>query len=185
MAIVQVGAIVAGLRVARRVEQIATELETGVKPLIANLTTLSAEASRAATLAAAQVERFDRLFTELTRDVDQTLAAAQQFVAGPAREGMAIVAGIRAAMTALQGMREASAAPVGRPRRRRSRKRKSRCLSGRMRGMKNLAARASARLAGATLSWRRVACTPARPQDSKSAALVKELTGTAAAAQAR
>ena len=73
MAIVQVGAIIAGLRVARRVEKIATDLETGVKPLLANLTTISAEASRAANLAAAQVERFDKTFADLTTRVDQTL----------------------------------------------------------------------------------------------------------------
>jgi hypothetical protein len=108
MAVVQVGLIVAGLRVARRVDRMATEFETGVKPLIANLTTISAEASRAATLAAAQVERFDRLFVEMTAKVEQTLAAAQHFVTGPAQSGMAIVAGIRAAVTAVQGMRQAT-----------------------------------------------------------------------------
>ena len=106
MALVQVGAIIAGLRVARRVERIASDLETGVKPLIANLTTLSSDASRAATLAAAQVERIDRAFGDLTARLDQTLTAAQQFVSGPAREGMAIVAGVRAAFGALQTMRE-------------------------------------------------------------------------------
>jgi hypothetical protein len=108
MAAVQVGAIVAGLRVARRVERLTTEIDTNLKPLIANLTSMSAEASRAATLAAAQVERVDRLFSELVRRVDQTLAVAQQFVAGPARDGMAIVTGIKAALSALRNMREAT-----------------------------------------------------------------------------
>jgi predicted PurR-regulated permease PerM len=108
MAIVQVGAIVAGLRVARRVERLATELETGVKPLIANLTALSAEASRAASLAAAQVERLDKLVGELSARLEQTMANAQQFVSGPARDGMAIVAGIRAAVAAFQGLRESA-----------------------------------------------------------------------------
>jgi hypothetical protein len=108
MAIVQVGAIVAGLRMARRVEQLTAELETGLKPLIANLTSLSAEAARAASGAAAQVERIDTVVAELARRVDETMAAAQQFVAGPAREGMAIVAGIRAAMAAFNGLRESA-----------------------------------------------------------------------------
>jgi hypothetical protein len=108
MAIIQVGAIVAALKVARRVERLATEIETGVKPLLANLTTVSAEASRTAQLAAAQVERFDRLFADMAVRVEETLAAAQHFVSGPARQGMAIVAGIRAAMGAFQNMRGAS-----------------------------------------------------------------------------
>ena len=108
MAIVQVGAIVAGLRVARRVEQIAADIETGVKPLIANLTAVTADASKAANLASAQVERFDKLVAEVVGRLDQTMAAAQQFVAGPAREGMAIVAGIRAAMAAFEGLKESA-----------------------------------------------------------------------------
>lgn len=108
MAIVQVGAIIAGLRVARRVQKLTSDLETDVKPLLANLTSISSDASRAANLAAAQIERFDKTFAHLTSRIDHTLTTAQQIVNGPAREGMAIVAGIRAAMTALQGMREAN-----------------------------------------------------------------------------
>ena len=108
MAIVQVGAIIAGLRVARRVEALATDLETSVKPLIANLTSLSAEASRAAALAAAQAERIDRVFGELAARVDRTLANAQAFIAGPARQGTAIVAGVKAAVAAIKGIREAT-----------------------------------------------------------------------------
>jgi hypothetical protein len=108
MAIVQIGAIVAGLRVARRVEHMATELETGIKPLLANLTTLSSEATKAATLAAAQVERFDKVFGELSTSLQQTLAAAQRLMSGPAREGMALVAGVKAAVSAFQTLRETS-----------------------------------------------------------------------------
>ena len=108
MAIVQVGAIVAGLRVARRVEQIAADIETSVKPLVANLTAMTAEASKAATLAVAQVERIERVFSELAARVDQTLASAQSLIAGPAKEGMAIVTGIKAALIAFRSFREGS-----------------------------------------------------------------------------
>ena len=108
MAVIQVGMVVAGLRVARRMGRIASELESGVKPLIAHLTTATSEASRAATMAAAQVERFDVLVSDFSNRIDQTLTTAQRFVTGPAREGMAIVAGVRAAVSALQGLREAS-----------------------------------------------------------------------------
>ena len=37
MALIQVGAIFAGIRLARRVDQIATQLETEIKPLIAEI----------------------------------------------------------------------------------------------------------------------------------------------------
>ena len=117
MAVVQVSAIVAGLRMARRVEHLAMELETGIKPLIARLTALTGEASRAATLAASQVERFDKIFADLSSSLEQTLASAQRLMAGPAREGMAIVAGVRAAVTAFHGLRETSRRrPANRPR---------------------------------------------------------------------
>ena len=117
MAVVQVGAIVAGLRVARRVEKLASDLETAVKPVLANLTALTQEATRAANLATAQVERFDRIVSDLTVKVDQTLTVAQQLVSRPAREGRALMAGIRAAVGALQGLREGSRrAPTARSR---------------------------------------------------------------------
>lgn len=108
IAVVQVGAVVAAARMARRMDQIATDLETGIKPLLANLTATSAEASRATAIAAAQIERVDRLFTELAARVDHTLEVAQDVVRGSARDGMAIVAGIRAAAVALRGAREAA-----------------------------------------------------------------------------
>ena len=108
MALIQAGAIIAGLRLAKRVDRMADQLERDVKPLLANLTTVSSEAARAAAMAAAQIERFDKVFTELTQRVDQTLAAAQQFVTGPARQGMAIMSGVKAMVDAFKGIREAS-----------------------------------------------------------------------------
>ena len=108
MAVIQVGAIIAGLRLAKRVDRMADQLERDVKPLLANLTTVSSEAARAAAMAAAQIERFDKVFTELTQRVDQTLAAAQAFVTGPARQGMAVMAGVKAMVDAFKGIREAS-----------------------------------------------------------------------------
>ncbi len=108
MAVIQVAAIVAGIRLAKRVDQIATQLDQDIKPLLANLTALTSEAARTAALAAKQVERFDRVFAELTQRVDQTLAAAQSFVTGPARQGMAIFAGVSALIDSFRGLREAT-----------------------------------------------------------------------------
>ena len=108
MAGIQVAAIVAGLRLAKRVDALAETIDQEIKPLIANLTTLSSEAARAASLAAAQAERFDRVFGEMAARVDQTLAAAQAFVTGPARQGMAIMSGAKAVIEAFRGLREAS-----------------------------------------------------------------------------
>ena len=108
MALVQVGAIFAGIRLARRVDQIANQLDQDIKPLLANLTALSSEAARAAALAAKQAERLDRVFGELVQRVDETLLAAQEFVTGPARQGMAIMSGVKAVVEAFRGLRESS-----------------------------------------------------------------------------
>lgn len=108
MAAIQVAAIVMGIRLARRVDQIAMQVDQDLKPLVQNLTALSSEAARTAALAAQQVERFDRVFNNLVTRVDETLVAAQDFVTGPARQGMAIVTGFRAVVDAFRGFREAS-----------------------------------------------------------------------------
>jgi hypothetical protein len=108
MALIQVGAIFAGIRLARRVEHIATQIDTEIKPLIANLTAMSSEAARAAALAAKQAERLDRVFGEMVQRVDETLSAAQAFVTGPARQGMAIMAGVKAVIDSFRTLREAS-----------------------------------------------------------------------------
>jgi len=108
MALIQAGAIFAGIRLAKRVDQLATQIDQDIKPLIINLTALSGEAARAASLAAKQAERFDRMFGEMVQRVDETLAAAQAFVTGPARQGMAIMAGVKAVIDAFQGFREAT-----------------------------------------------------------------------------
>jgi hypothetical protein len=40
--------------------------------------------------------------------VDKTLDAAHEFVTGPARQGMAIMAGVKAVLDSFRGIREAS-----------------------------------------------------------------------------
>ena len=108
MAAIQVGAIVLGLRLARRVDQLTTQVERDIKPLLQNLTAMTAEAHRAVQMATAQVERADRLFGDLAVSAERTMALAAQFVGGPAQKGMALFAAARAAMSALRDLREAS-----------------------------------------------------------------------------
>ena len=108
MAFVQVGAIVAGIRLAKRVDQLAGQLEHDIKPLLSSLTSMTSEAARAAALAARQAERLDHVFGEMVARVDETLVAAQEFVTGPARQGMAIMAGAKAVFDAFRTLRESS-----------------------------------------------------------------------------
>ena len=115
MAAVQVGVIVFGARLARRVEQLATQLDREIKPLLANLNVMGQEAARAAQLASAQVERVDRLFGDLAFRVEQTAETLQSAIIAPAREGIALVQGVKAAFAALREIRS-PAAPANAPR---------------------------------------------------------------------
>jgi hypothetical protein len=108
MAAIQVGAIVLGLRLARRVDQLTTQVERDIKPLLQNLTAMTAEAHRAVQMATAQVERADRLFGDLAVSAERTMALAAQFVGGPAQKGLALFAAARAAVSAVRDLREAS-----------------------------------------------------------------------------
>lgn len=102
MAAIQVGAVIVAARLAKRVDRLADQIEHDIKPVFRNLHTLSAEAARAASLAAAQVERADRMFGDLAHRVDLTLNTLQMRVLGPAREGAAVLAGLRAALAAFR-----------------------------------------------------------------------------------
>jgi len=108
MAAIQVGAIVLGLRLARRVDQLTTKLEHDLGPVIQNLADVTAEARRATALATAQVERADRLFGDLAHTAERTMTIVSQIVTGPARNGFAIVTAARAAFSAFRGLRNAS-----------------------------------------------------------------------------
>jgi hypothetical protein len=108
MALIQVGAIVAAARLAQRVSRLAAQVERDLSPLVANLQTIGAEAARASALATAQVERADHLFTEVSARVEETTAVVQQAIMAPAREGLAVMAGLRAALTSLRDARQAA-----------------------------------------------------------------------------
>jgi hypothetical protein len=106
MAVIQIGLIVGLLRTARQAQQIMETVQRDVKPLIAKATAVADEASRTAALATAQAEKVDRLLTDLARRVEETATVVQQAIITPAREGMALVAGLKAGLAVLRGFRE-------------------------------------------------------------------------------
>jgi hypothetical protein len=106
MALVQIGAILVLARVATQVRDISATLQKDVRPLLARATALADEAQKTAVLATAQAQKIDRLVTDLTRRVDETSIIIQQAIVTPAREGMALIAGVKAALGALRGLRD-------------------------------------------------------------------------------
>jgi hypothetical protein len=98
----QVAAVVFGMRAARRLGDTLNRLEQDVRPIMANVQAMSADAKRATALAHAQVERADRLLSDVTRRVDDTLTIVQRTILAPARDGLAIFQGIKAAFAAFR-----------------------------------------------------------------------------------
>lgn len=106
MALVQVGAVIAALRLSRQAQQVIQSVHQEIKPLVARAQSIAEEASRTVALASVQAQKVDRLITDLSQRVDDTATVLQDAIITPAREGMAIVAGVKAALTALRAVRE-------------------------------------------------------------------------------
>jgi len=106
MALVQVGAMITALRLARQAQQAIQSVHQDVKPLLARAQSIAEEASKTVALATAQAQKVDLLITDLSQRVDETVAVLQDAIMTPAREGLAIVAAVKAALAALRGMRE-------------------------------------------------------------------------------
>lgn len=113
MAVMQIGALVVLAKVAVQVRDIVATLQKDIRPLIGRANQIAEDASRTAALATAQAQKIDRLVTDLTRRVDETSAIVQQAIITPAREGMAIVAALKAGFGALRTMRDSRGRSAG------------------------------------------------------------------------
>ena len=110
MAILQIGMIVAAGRVARRLERLAQQIEQDLRPLMSHLQAIGRDATRAASLATAQVERADKLFADIVVRIEKALDSVQSTLGAPAREGRAVMAAFRAAFQALRDLRQGARA---------------------------------------------------------------------------
>jgi len=113
-AIFQVGFLVAAGRLLRRLGQFVDNVEQDVRPIVANLNSVSRDASRAAAIAVAQVERVDALCTDVVSKLDQTITTIHSAIVKPAREGRAWVLGFQAMMAAIREFRAAPSRARGR-----------------------------------------------------------------------
>ena len=107
MAVIQVAAIVFAMSAARRSGEVADRLQRDLSPVVSNLQTITSEAARMTTLAAAQVERADRMFADLARRAEQVMATVPTLL-GPAGKGLAFLNGIKAALAAIHELRRSS-----------------------------------------------------------------------------
>ena len=99
MALVQIGMIIYGARLARRVDRVVDRVEQEIGPVLGKVQEISADAARATKLAATQVERLDQVMARLARRVEETVDAAKVIVT-PARLGLGLFDGLRAIFAA-------------------------------------------------------------------------------------
>ena len=98
MAIVQVGVVVYGARVSRRVNRLLDVVEREVKPALGRVDRISADAERVTKAAAAQVDRVDRIVGRVADQAEDLLAMTRTSVVAPVHRGNAFLAGLRAAL---------------------------------------------------------------------------------------
>lgn len=110
MASIQVGAIVYGLSVARRVNRLLSQVEQEMKPLADSLNAIGRDAARISSLAAGQVERIDRLVSDLTTRIEQTATTVQDAILKPLRDGAALLSGVKAAISVFRNLTNRSGA---------------------------------------------------------------------------
>jgi hypothetical protein len=104
MALIQIGAAIAMMRLSKQVQQTLTSVQQDVKPLIARATAIAEEAQKTVAMAQAQTQKVDRLVTDLSRRVEETAGVLQEAILTPAREGMAMVAAVKAGLSVLRGI---------------------------------------------------------------------------------
>ena len=114
IALVQVSVIVYGWMLARRVVRLLAQLEGEMAEVMESLNSIARDAARATALAAAQVERVDKLFGDIAARIEQTAATVQKAILTPLREGVAVMSGVRAAMAVLKDLSRRSP-PSGPP----------------------------------------------------------------------
>jgi hypothetical protein len=110
MALIQVSVIVYGWLLARRIGRLVDDIEKEMKPLADSVNAMARDAARATSLATAQVERVDKLFTDLTSKIEDTASTVQKAVIAPLRDGAAVMAGVRAAMDVFRELSRGSRA---------------------------------------------------------------------------
>jgi hypothetical protein len=108
MAAIQVGVIVYGLGVARRVSRLLSQVEQEMKPLAESVNTIARDAARISSLAAGQAEHLDRVVTDLTTRIEQTATTVHDAILKPLREGAAIMSGVKAAIGAIRELTDRS-----------------------------------------------------------------------------
>ena len=103
LAVVQVVTLLYGLRVVRRVDRMAAQVEQEILPVIDRVNSVSSDITRATSLAVAQIERADQLFARFAVRAERLMTVGEGAVVDPVRRIAALLQGLRAALESLRG----------------------------------------------------------------------------------
>lgn len=95
MALIQIGVLIYGAQLARRVNRIADRVEREIDPFLFKAQEITTDATRVTKLAVAQVERVDQMIAGLASRAEDALDVAEQVIVTPARRGFAIIEALR------------------------------------------------------------------------------------------
>lgn len=98
VAAAQVVFAIVAFRAARRAQALVARLEQDVKPLLAQVQSISADVARTSALVATQAERVDGVTGRLALIVDDAAAIVTQNLLVPLRDGLALVRSVVAAV---------------------------------------------------------------------------------------
>lgn len=104
----QVVVVMMAVKATRGLNETLNRIERDLRPIVSNVQAIAADAQRAMAMATTQVERADRLLTDAARRVEDTMNVVQRSILAPARDGMAIFQGVKAALMALREFRSRS-----------------------------------------------------------------------------
>jgi ElaB/YqjD/DUF883 family membrane-anchored ribosome-binding protein len=96
MALVQVGVLVAGVIAVKRMNEVLVRVEDSARPVLAHVDDLVVDATASLAAMRAQLDRVERQAVHVLTRTDQAVQRVQEYVVAPAREGIALAAGVRA-----------------------------------------------------------------------------------------
>ncbi|MYI76075.1 MAG: hypothetical protein F4057_12510 [Acidobacteria bacterium] len=102
LAVTQVATLLYGLRVVRRLDRMADQVEKDIMPVIDRVNAISGDITRATSLAVAQIERADQLFARFAVRAERLMTVGEDAVMEPVRRSAAIIQALRAALESLR-----------------------------------------------------------------------------------
>jgi hypothetical protein len=103
MAIAQMIVAREATKMVRQASETLQEFRRELRPVIEKLERVTDDVGKAAVLARHQVERVDLMMGSAAARVEETVAIIQDAIVQPLRQGSAILAGVRAALTVFRG----------------------------------------------------------------------------------